>query len=80
MPTYNFRDKQSGEVTEMVMSMSGREQFLKDNPHLEQVILAAPVAADPIRIGVKNSGGFKEVLQKIHATTPGSVLNRTTNI
>jgi hypothetical protein len=32
-------------------------------------------------MGVKRiDNGFKEVLQKIHSKTPGSIMNRTTKI
>ena len=32
MPTYVFKDKLTGEQFEKFLSMSEREQFLKDNP------------------------------------------------
>lgn len=74
MPTYEFRNKETGEVTEVFMSMSAREQYLQDNPHLEQTMTQAPAfAGDHIKI--KKDSGFKEVLQKIHERTPGSQLN-----
>lgn len=80
MPTYDFRNKETGEITERIMSMSEREQFLLDNPHMEQVLLSAPqVNADPIG---RNQHGkaFREVLNKIHNKTPGSTLNRVTEL
>lgn len=35
MPTYVMRHKETGEEKEMFLSMSAREQFLKDNPDWE---------------------------------------------
>ena len=39
MPTYNFQDKETGEILEKVMKISEKDTFLKDNPHLKSVIL-----------------------------------------
>jgi hypothetical protein len=76
MPTYSFRNKETGEVTEQFMSISAREEYLKENPHLESMITGAPMVCDPVRVGArKMDGGFREVLQKIHSRTPGSQLN-----
>lgn len=80
MPTYDFRNKQTGEITERIMSISERTQYLADNPHIEQVLLSAPqVNADPIG---RNQHGkaFKEVLNKIHSGTAGSTMNHTTDM
>lgn len=80
MPTYEFRNKETGEITEKFMSISAREQFLADNPHLEQAMTTPPMVCDPTRIGVaKKDTGFKEVLQKIHSRAPGSQLNKTSS-
>lgn len=81
MPTYDFRNKQTQEVFTKIMRIAEKEQYLIDNPDIEQVLLQAPAVGDSIRIGgIKTDNGFKEVLQKIHEKTPGSALNRTTNI
>lgn len=77
MPTYNFRDKNTGETFEKFMSISARENFLKENPHVETMLSGAPVMMDPVRAGVKKvDSGFKEVLHRIHERTPGSQLKR----
>ena len=80
MPTYEFRNKETGEITEAFMKISERDQYLKDNPHLESIMTQAPAMGDPVRLGVtKKDTGFKEVLQKIHEKTPGSQLNRNSS-
>jgi hypothetical protein len=77
MPTYAFRDKETGEVTEKFMGISAREEYLKQNPQLETMVNGAPMICDPVRVGArKMDTGFKEVLQKIHSRAPGSTLNQ----
>ena len=81
MPTYEFRDKDTGIVFQKVMKIAEKEDYLKTNPNVEQTFTSAPLLVDPVRIGVrKQDGGFKEVLQKVHERTPGSKLNTTTGI
>jgi hypothetical protein len=78
MPTYEFRNKETGEVTEHIMRIAEREQFISDNPHLEQTITSAPAFAGD-HITIKKDTGFKEVLQRIHSLTPGSQLDKTSS-
>ncbi len=75
MPTYDFRNKDTGEVFEKVMKIADKEQYLIDNPHLEQTITSAPAFAGD-HIVIKKDTGFKEVLQRVHEKTPGSQLNK----
>lgn len=74
MPTYEFRNKQSGEVFEKFMKIAEKEQYLLDNPDIEQAMLTAPAFTGD-HVSIKKDTGFKEVLQKIHEKTPGSQLN-----
>lgn len=77
MPTYNFRDTTTKEEFQKFMSISAREEFLKENPHVETMINGAPMLMDPVRCGVRKAdSGFKEVLQKIHERAPGSDLKK----
>lgn len=75
MPTYEFRDKNTGEVHERFLSFNGRDEYLAQNPHLEQTITSAPAFVGD-HVTIKKDSGFKEVLQKIHEKTPGSQLNK----
>jgi RAB protein geranylgeranyltransferase component A len=70
MPTYTFRDKNTGETYDKFMSMSAREEFLLENPNIETVIGAVATIRDTPKL----DGGFREVLQKIHERTGGSNL------
>lgn len=77
MPTYAFRNKETGDVIEKFMSISAREEYLNQNPQLESMVNGAPMICDPVRVGArKMDTGFKEVLQKIHSRAPGSTLNQ----
>lgn len=77
MPLYDFRNKDTGEVFEKFMSISAKEEYLKENPNIESM-LGMPPLIDPVRLGVhRPDQGFKEVLQRIHEKTPGSQLNKT---
>ena len=67
MPTYTFRNKDSEEIFDKIMSWDSREVYLKENPNLE-VIIGAPAMGDVVRLGIrKPDQGFNEVLSKIHA-------------
>jgi hypothetical protein len=76
MPTYDFRHRETGEVIEKLMKISEREEFLRDNPQYESVILGAPSIGDPVRLGIrKPDQGFREVLQKAKAAHPLGNIN-----
>ena len=80
MPTYTFKDTNTGEIFDKVMKIAEREEYLKSNPHLESVI-SAPMLVDPIRLGgIRPPSGFKEVLKNIHDRSPGSQLKKNGNI
>lgn len=77
MPTYTFRNKETGDQYEKILRISELDQYKLDNPHVETVV-GSPMICDPVRVGArKTDSGFKEVLQKIHEKTPGSELNQT---
>ena len=81
MPIYVFKNTETEEVFEKYMSLSSREEYLKENPHIITQITAPAPMMDPVALGVrKPDQGFKEVLQRVHNLTPGSQLNKTTNI
>lgn len=66
MPTYSFRDKNTDETFDRLMTYSQKVEFLQENPHLESVILSAPGIGDPVRLGLKKPDqGFRDVLKNI---------------
>jgi hypothetical protein len=78
MPTYEFRNKLTGEVTEHFMKISAKDDFLAANPHLEQTLTQAPAFAGD-HITLKKDTGFKEVLQKIKERNPRNDLHKTSS-
>ena len=79
MPTYEFRNKETGEVTEhFFKGWESKDAFLTENPQYEQTMTKAPAFVGD-HITIKKDTGFKEVLQKIHERTPGSQLDKTSS-
>jgi hypothetical protein len=79
MPLYDFRNKDTGEVFEKMMSISAKEEYLKENPNIE-AMLGMNALIDPVRLGLRRPDqGFKEVLQRIDEKTAGSRLKDFSN-
>jgi hypothetical protein len=73
MPTYAFRHRETGEITETFMKMVEKDQYLIDHPELESIINFTNPLCDPVTIGVRRPDtGFREVLQRIKDANPGS--------
>ena len=59
MPTYDFVNTETGEEFEQFMSISAREEFLKTNPHIQQVLGATSTGESQTqRIVDKHLGKF----------------------
>jgi len=66
MPSYSFKNLNTGEEWTTVMSISEREEFLRENPHVQQQLIAAPALGDSIRMGLrKPDAGFRDRLKEI---------------
>lgn len=82
MPTYDFRNKETGEVVEVSVRIAEYDKFCEDNQHLERYYgpgSAPQINADPIGSN-QHRRAFREVLNKIHKGAPGSTLNKTTEL
>ena len=75
MPTYDFVDTNTGDCFEKFMSISAKEEYLKDNPHIQQMLVSAPAMVSSSGMG-KMPDGFKEVLAKVGENHPDSRLGR----
>ena len=73
MPTYEFLNTETGEEFEVLMKISEREEYLKNNPHI-QPILSAPALVTGVSTSNKVPEGFKEVLSKAAEAHPSSPL------
>ena len=78
MPTYEFKDKETGETQEVFMKLSEKDQFLKDNPNLKQQITAPNFITRRDGDVLKAAGsGWNEVLQKVGEAHPESKVAKT---
>lgn len=81
MPTYNLRNKETGEVTTEFMSISEMEIFEKTHPEIE-VMCGTPLIHTGGGLGLRSmrtDDGFKSRLKEI-AKLPGSqVAKRNVN-
>lgn len=76
MPTYEFRDKATGEITEVRMSIHDLDKYKDEHPELERYLgnqSNGTVYGKP-----KQSDGFKDVMSKIQSAHPGANLSRYT--
>ena len=74
MPIYEFRDKETGETWDKFLSISAREEYLAENPHIEQVVTAPALISGIAGVTHKNDGGFKDLLNRIGNANPTSPL------
>ena len=65
MPTYDFINTETGETFEKLISLSGKDEYLKENPHIQQIHLGAMSIVSGISITGKVPDGFEEVLSKV---------------
>ncbi len=72
MPTYTFHNRQTGVVEDKMMKISEKEQYLKDNPDIEQVHTGINIVAGVG--GIKQDSGWKENLSRIAEAHPRSSL------
>lgn len=76
MPTYDFINKETGEITEVVLSIKDLDKYKEEHPELERYFgnqVTSAVYGSP-----KQSDGFKSVMQKIQKAHPGANLSRYT--
>jgi hypothetical protein len=64
VPTYSFLNNETNEIFDSFMSFSSREDYLKQNPHIQSVVTSASIVSG-VSITGKIPDGFKEVLSKV---------------
>ena len=77
MPTYEFLNTETGEEFERLMSISAREEYLKENPNITPIISAPSIVSGVSTINSKQGkvpNGFKEVLSKVAEAHPTSTV------
>ena len=75
MPTFRFRDKETGEEwDEFFTSNATKYEALEKNPHIEQVPTTFGIVSTTGTIDGKTDDGWKEVLAKASEAHPDSPL------
>lgn len=82
MPYYKFRNKETDEITEILMRISDLDAFKNSNPDLEIYIDAVPMLGDGMRMSVPGigqpDGRFeREVIDRIKKNVPGNTLEKS---
>ena len=77
MPTYDFINKETGEIiADVMMSINDLDKYKQEHPELERYFgnqVTSAVYGKP-----KQSDAFKSVMQKIQKAHPGANLSRYT--
>jgi hypothetical protein len=68
MPIYTFKNNDTDEVFDKFISISEKDIFLLESPHITQIIGAPKIISG--RGDMKVSDGFKEVLSKVAENNP----------
>lgn len=73
MPLYTFKNTETGETTDLILSVSAMEQYKVDNPQMQNVIYSPGLIGGRDQSGGGNlPDGFKDKLREIKKKHPGS--------
>ena len=72
MPTYTFKNKDTGEYFDKMLKLSELDQFKEDNPHLESIIGAPKIVSG---VNLKPDAGFRDLLSNIKKKNRGAKFN-----
>jgi len=72
MPTYDFENTKTGEQFEKLISISDKEDYLKENPNVKQIHVSVPgLITGKEGSMLKQAGsGWKEVQDRIKSGMP----------
>ena len=73
MPSYSFKNTETGEEWEDIISISEREKFLEQNPHIQQLPSKVSIVGG-YGDRIKNDSGWKENMSRIAEAHPSSPL------
>lgn len=71
--TYGFRNKDTDEITEVLLKESELDDFIADNPHLSKVDIVGMPLIGSGRAG-KPSDHFRSVLKEMKKENPNSTI------
>jgi len=70
MPSYEVKNKVTGEVSDVFLRISDYDEYMKDNPDMERHYSKAPeiLSGSNLSSGPKATGAFKEVISNIKSS------------
>ena len=84
MPVYQFKNLDTDEIEEHMMSYTKLDEFKEENPHLERYFAPEhlPVLGDSMRMSLpkysQGDSAFEHgVIDRIKASVPGNTLGKT---
>lgn len=77
MPIYTFRNTETDETWDDLMSISSMESYLQENLHIQQVLYAPTVISGISGVTHKNDSGFNDMMSRIASANPTSPLATT---
>ena len=77
MPTYSFRNNETQEIFDQFFtSSSKKDEFLVENPHLQQIHTSGLPIGDPFRLGRrKPDDAFRDKLKDLKRSHLRSTIN-----
>jgi len=78
MPIYTFYNKRTKKQFDDMMMIAEKEEYLKKNKHITQVLTGLNIVASTGSRTMKTDSGFKDVLSKIGEAHPQSALAKQT--
>jgi len=73
MPTYDFENTKTGEVTTEMMSIAELDDFKAKNPHMKQLITRVNISSGVVGVGsMRNDNGWREMQSRIAEAHPAS--------
>jgi hypothetical protein len=65
MPTYNMKNIETGEIKEMILSLTEREELLESGTYTQELSTAQFISMHGSTVG-KTSGDWRDLLKKVH--------------
>jgi len=65
MPTYTFKNRDTGEVFDKFMKIAEKDTYLKENPHLDPVLSYGGGIVHEIGTNLKVSNAFRDKIKEI---------------
>ncbi len=74
MPIYTIRNKDTGDVKDMTLSLAEREELLSDS-NFEQLVGKPPSIGDSVRLGFRtHDNEFNDLLKTVKKNHRGSTI------